>query len=82
MLTGVLGIKLTGVRLASGKEADITPIISALAAFYAVVGVVIVPRAYKPTCRICLFRQFCPNRQGEHLNSAGKPCRHDDQTTE
>ena len=56
--------------------------ILALAAFYTVVGVVIVRRAYKPTCRVCLFRQFCPNRQREHLNSAGKPCWNRDQTTE
>jgi len=54
----------------------------AFGAFYVVVGVVIVRRLYKSTCRVCLFRQFCPNRQGEHLNSAGKPCWSRDQTTE
>jgi hypothetical protein len=60
----------------------LSPIILALAAFYAVVGVVIVRRVRKPTCRVCLFRQFCPNRQGEYLDSAGKPCWSRDQTTD
>ena len=60
----------------------LSPVVLALGAFYTVVGVVIVRRAYKPTCRVCLFRQFCPNRQGEHLNSAGKPCWGRDQTKE
>ena len=49
-------------------------IILALGAFYSVFGVVIVRRAFKPTCRVCLLRQFCPNRPGENLNSTGKPC--------
>lgn len=57
-------------------------IMLALAAFYTVLGVVIVRRAHKPTCRVCLFRQFCPNRQREHFNSVGKPCWSHDQTTE
>ncbi len=59
----------------AAKEADmLSPIILALGAFYTVFGVVIVRRAYKPTCRVCLFRQFCPNRQSGHLQFAGKPC--------
>ena len=60
----------------------LSPIILALAGFYTVVGVVIVRRAFKPTCRICLFRQYCPNRQGENLNLRGKPCWSRDQTIE
>ena len=60
----------------------LSPIVLALGAFYMVVGVVIVRRARQPTCRVCLFRQFCPNRQGGHLNSGGKPCWSRDQTTE
>jgi hypothetical protein len=60
----------------------LSPMVLALGAFYTVVGVVIVRRVCKPTCRVCLFRQFCPNRQGEHLNSAGKPCWSRDQTAE
>jgi|HubBroStandDraft_3_1064219.scaffolds.fasta_scaffold00012_21 hypothetical protein len=53
-----------------------------LAAFYTLVGIVIIRRLRKPTCRISLFRQLSPNRQGEHLSSAGKPCWGRDQTTE
>jgi hypothetical protein len=59
-----------------------SPVILALAAFYTVVGVVIVRRAFKPTCRVCLFRQFCPNRHGEYFNSVGKPCWSRDQASE
>ena len=60
----------------------LSPIVLALGAFYTVVGVVTVRRAYRPTCRVCLFRQLCPNRKSEHLNSAGKPCWGRDQTKE
>ena len=51
-----------------------SPAILAITAFYTVFGVVIIRRVCKPTCRICLFRQFCPNRQREHLKLTGKPC--------
>ncbi len=60
----------------------LSPITLALAAFYTVVGVVIVRREYKPTCRICLFRQSCPNRQRDYLKSTGKPCWSRDHNTE
>lgn len=59
----------------------LSPLMLALGAFYTVVGVVIVRRTYKPTCRVCFFRQFCPNRQSGHLQFAGKPCWSRDQTT-
>ncbi len=52
----------------------LSPITLALTAFYTVVGVVIVRRAYKPTCRICLFRQSCPNRPRDDPRFKGKPC--------
>ena len=49
-------------------------VIVAFAAFYTVVGVVIIRRLRKPTCRVCLLRQFCPNRESEHSERASKPC--------
>jgi hypothetical protein len=58
------------------------PIILSVGVFYAVVGAVIVQRVRKPTCRVCLLRQFCPNRKREHLKSRGKPCWSRDQPTE
>ena len=51
----------------------------ALAAFYAVTGVVIVHRLHKPTCRICLFRQACPNRPLDFPDPRRKPCYDRDQ---
>jgi len=35
----------------------------ALAGFYAVVAAVTINRLRKPTCRICVFRQVCPQRR-------------------
>ena len=45
----------------------------ALAATSTVLGVVIVQGLRKPTCRICLFRRTCPNREVEY-DSTRKPC--------
>ncbi len=57
-------------------------VILALAAVYTAFGVVIIRRSHKPTCRICLFRQFCPNRKREYLKFTGEPCWSREQTTE
>jgi hypothetical protein len=43
-----------------------------LAAVYGIVGVVVVRRALKPNCRICLHRDSCPNREGDHPSEAAK----------
>ena len=52
-----------------------SPVILGLGALYAVLGVVIFRRLRKPTCRVCLLRQFCPNRESEYVKLApGKPC--------
>ena len=33
-----------------------------LVASYAVLGLIVLRQASKPTCRVCLFRHMCPNR--------------------
>ena len=40
------------------------------AAVYGIVGVVVLRRAFKPSCRICLHRDACPNREGDHPSDA------------
>jgi hypothetical protein len=50
------------------------PVLLALAALYTVIGVVIIRRLRKPTCRVCLYRQFCPNREPVHADVTRKPC--------
>ena len=47
---------------------------AAVTALYGALGVVIVRRLRKPTCRICLYRGICPNRESEHGNATHKPC--------
>ena len=49
-------------------------ILLAVAALYAVFGAVIVRRLRKPTCRVCLNRQICPNRESEHSQPNRQPC--------
>ena len=44
------------------------------AAFYAVFGVLVIRRLRRPSCRICLLRQGCPNRKGRFLGRGGMPC--------
>jgi hypothetical protein len=44
-----------------------------LAAVYSIIGVVVVRGAFKPNCRVCLYRQSCPNREGDHPSEAAKP---------
>jgi endonuclease III len=39
------------------------PFLYALAAFYVALGIEVVHRALKPSCRECLYRHCCPNRQ-------------------
>ena len=43
------------------------PILVAFAVVFVVFGIVIARRLRKPTCRICLFRSACPNRELEYL---------------
>jgi hypothetical protein len=45
-----------------------------LAAFYAVFGVLVIRRLRQVSCRICLFRQGCPNRRGSSPGRGGTPC--------
>ncbi len=52
----------------------LSPIVLALAAFYSFVGAVIIRRFRKPTCRVCLYREFCPNRESENSGHSTKPC--------
>jgi hypothetical protein len=47
-------------------------LIYALAAVYCVIGAVVLRRAFKPNCRICLHRDSCPNREGDHPSEAAK----------
>ena len=49
-------------------------IILAMAVVSTVVTVAAVLRMRKPTCRVCLYREFCPNRESEHSKPASKPC--------
>jgi hypothetical protein len=43
-----------------------------LAAAFGSVGVVVVRRAFRPSCRICLHRESCPNREGDQPSEAVK----------
>jgi hypothetical protein len=45
---------------------------SVLAAVYCIIGVLVLRRAFKPNCRICLHRDTCPNREGDHPSEAAK----------
>ena len=40
----------------------LSPMLYALGVLYAALGVVILRRARKPSCRECLLRGYCPNR--------------------
>ena len=49
-----------------------------LAAFYTVIGGVILWRVSKPSCRMCVHRGYCPNRVGRFVVpecAKGKPAR-------
>ena len=43
-----------------------------LASVYAIGGVVVLRRALKPNCRLCLHRDVCPNRDGDHPSDAAE----------
>lgn len=45
-----------------------------LTALYTVFGLAIARSLRKPTCRVCLFRQSCPNRQLEYSEPARQQC--------
>jgi hypothetical protein len=55
-----------------------TPILLTVAAvstaLYTVLAVVTFRRLRKPTCRVCLNREFCPNRELEHADPNRKQC--------
>ena len=51
-----------------------TPILLTLAALYTVFGIVVVRRFRKPTCRVCLYRQVCPNRESLGADAKCQPC--------
>lgn len=44
-----------------------------LAAFYSLLGLFILRLAFKPSCRICLLRDHCPNRRRGASQIAGVP---------
>lgn len=48
-------------------------VILSLTVLWLVFGVVITRRLGKPTCRVCIFRQFCRNRESQHSNPTNKP---------
>jgi len=41
---------------------SLLPLGYGLAAFYGALGLFILRLARKPSCRICLYRDYCPNR--------------------
>jgi hypothetical protein len=43
-----------------------------LAAVYGIIGVAVLRRAFKPNCRVCLYRHCCPNREGNQPSEAAK----------
>ncbi len=45
-----------------------------LAAFYGVIGLLLVRKAQKPTCRICGHREYCPTRQQAQRDPSIKRC--------
>jgi len=47
-------------------------IIYVLAAAYGVVGVVVLRRAFRSNCRVCLHRHSCPNREGDQPSEAAR----------
>jgi hypothetical protein len=47
-------------------------IIYVLAAAYGIIGGVVLLRAFRPNCRVCLHRHACPNREGDHPSEAAK----------
>jgi len=49
-------------------------ILLTVAAVSTVFTVAAVRRLRKPTCRVCLYRQFCPNRESEYSSKSTKPC--------
>jgi hypothetical protein len=52
----------------------LSPVILALAPLYIFLGVVIVRKLRKPTCRVCALREFCPNRESDHSDKTSQPC--------
>lgn len=43
-------------------------------------GWVIFQRLRRPSCRVCLFRRFCPNRELEYYEPTRNPCWNRSQT--
>jgi hypothetical protein len=47
---------------------------SVFTAFYTGLGVAALRRLRKPTCRVCLYRGFCPSRDTEISKPNSQPC--------
>jgi len=43
-----------------------------LGAAYCLLGAIVACQALKPSCRICVHRNECPNREGSHPSEAAK----------
>jgi len=56
-----------------------SPIMYLFGVFFAVFGVVVIRRACKPSCRVCLNRRGCPNRKSPFSDRGGVPCYERDQ---
>ena len=44
----------------------------ALGAAYCLLGAIVANQALKPSCRVCVHRNSCPNREGSHPSDAVK----------
>jgi len=44
-----------------------------LGAVYSVVGALVLRQVFRPSCRVCLHRHSCPNREGDQPSEAAKP---------
>lgn len=52
-----------------------------LAAFYGAIGLLVVRRAKKPTCRVCGHREYCPTRRLSQRDPSIKRCYDEDLNT-
>lgn len=51
-----------------------SPVAYLFIAVYAVLGVFLVRKLRKPTCRVCLYRKGCPHRKSSFADRGGVPC--------
>jgi hypothetical protein len=45
---------------------QVSHVLYVLAPVYIIIGVVVARRAFNPSCRVCLHRHSCLNRDGDH----------------